>query len=83
MTDPSIHNLGMTNTEYAALTAKGYNPALERRLIEVGEDSDQARKLTQFVGLLQDKPPETEAEWEEVMSAWEACGERLNFDEQR
>jgi hypothetical protein len=83
MTDSSIHNLGMTDTEYAALSAKGYNPALERQLIEAGEDSDQARKLTQFVGLLQDKPPETEEEWGELMSSWEECQERLNSDERR
>ncbi len=83
MTDPPIYDLGMTDTEYAALSAKGYNPALERQLIEAGEDSDQARKLTQFVGLLQDKPPETEAEWSELMSGWEACEERPIFDEQQ
>jgi len=81
MTDPPIHNLGMSDTEYATLLTKGYNPDIERQMIQVGESPDQARKLTQLVGLLQDKPPETEEEWEEVMSIWEeACGYRPDFD---
>lgn len=64
-----------------SLIAKGYKPVLERQLIALGEDADQARKLTRFVGLLQHKPPETESEWEEFMSAWEeACGNKPNFD---
>ena len=77
--DPPIHDLNMSDTEYAQLISKGYEPILERQLIALGEDPGKARSLTQFVGLLQDKPPETEPEWEELMSAWEdACGERLN-----
>ena len=80
MTDPPIQDLGMTDTEYATLAAKGYDPALERQLTEAGEDPDQARKLTRFIGLLQDKPPQTEEEWEELMTVWEdACGYRPNF----
>lgn len=75
MSEPPIHDLGMTDTEYAALAAKGYEPILERQLIDIGEDPNTARKLTQFVGLLQSKPPETEEEWEELMIAWEeTCG---------
>lgn len=71
----------MLDTEYAALIAKGYEPGLERQLISLGENPDQARKLTRFVGLLQDKPPETESEWVEFMATWEdACGYRPNFD---
>ncbi len=75
MTDTKIYDLGMTDSEYAALAAKGYNPMLERKFIEVGETHYLARKLTQLVGLLQDKPFETEQEWEEFMSVWEACRE--------
>lgn len=81
MTHPPIQDLGMTDTEYAALVAKGYESVLERQLIALGEDPNQARKLTRFVGLLQDKPPETEPEWKEFMAAWEeACGYQPNFD---
>jgi hypothetical protein len=32
MTTPPIQDLGMTDTEYAALAAKGYDPNLEQRL---------------------------------------------------
>jgi hypothetical protein len=82
MTDPPIYNLGMTDTEYAALTAKNYNPTLEHQFLEVGEDPFQALKLTRLVGLLQDKPPETEPEWSEVISAIEdVCEKKRNFDE--
>ena len=81
MTHLPIQDLGMTDTEYAALIAKGYEPVLESQLISIGEDPEQARKLTRFVGLLQDKPPETESDWEEFMAAWEeACGYQPNFD---
>lgn len=65
-----IHNLGMTDTEYAALVAKGYDPNLELELIELGESPAIARKLTQIVGLTQDKPPQTDEEWEEFMAVW-------------
>lgn len=81
MNNKPIQDLGITDTEYAALIAKGYEPVLERELIALGEDPDQARKLTRFVGLLKDKPPETEEDWEEFMAAWEdACGYKPNFD---
>ncbi len=83
MTDP-LHNLNMTDTEYAALIAKGYDPAFEQQLVELGEEPGLARKLAQFVGLLQDKPPETEEEWEELMAAWEeVCGYRPSLKQLR
>lgn len=81
MTQLPIQDLGMTDTEYAQLVSKGYEPVLERQLIALGEDPDKARKFTRFVGLLQDKPPATEEEWVEFMAAWkDACGYRPNFD---
>lgn len=80
MTQLPIQDLGMTDTEYAQLVSKGYEPVLERQLIALGEDPDKARKFTRFVGLLQDKPPETKSEWEEFMAAWEdASGYKPNF----
>ncbi|QIR41762.1 hypothetical protein HCG51_34320 (plasmid) [Tolypothrix sp. PCC 7910] len=66
----NIHDLGMTDNEYAALVAKGYDPNLELELIELGESPVIARKLTQIVGLTQDKPPQTNEEWEEFMAVW-------------
>jgi uncharacterized protein YrzB (UPF0473 family) len=60
----------MTDTEYAALLTKGYEPVLEHQLITIGEDPEQARNLTKLAGLLQNKPPETDEEWDEVMEAW-------------
>ncbi|ODH02120.1 hypothetical protein A4S05_25755 [Nostoc sp. KVJ20] len=65
------HNLGMTDTEYVHLLAKGYDPNLEHQLLELHESIDQARKLAQVVGLTKDKAPETEKEWEEFMAVWE------------
>ncbi len=74
MTNPPIHDLGMTDTEYAALAAKGYDLNLERMMIEAGEPPESARKLTRIVGLVKDKPPESDEEWEELMAVWEdAC----------
>lgn len=73
--DPPIHDLNMSDTEYAHLVSKGYEPILERQLVAIGEDPDTARALTRFVGLLQEKPPETDEEWEELLNPWEdACG---------
>ncbi|MBD2778873.1 hypothetical protein [Iningainema tapete] len=72
MTNPPIYNLDMSDTEYAALVAKGYDPTFERDLVEVfGEDAQKARKLTRFVGLIKTKSPETDGEWQEVMAAWD------------
>ena len=64
------HDLGMTDTEYAKLIAQGYDPNLERQLIELGENSDQARQLARIVGLTKDKPLQTEEEWQEFMAVW-------------
>jgi len=59
MTDLPIDDLGMTDTEYAALAAKGYDLQLEQLIVEAGESPEEARKLTQIVGLVKDKPLET------------------------
>ena len=66
----NIYNLGITDTEYAQLAAQGYDPNLEHQLTELGESIDQARKLARIVGLTQDKPPQTEEEWQEFMAVW-------------
>lgn len=66
----NIHDLDMTDTEYAKLAAQGYDPNLEHQLIELGESLDEARKLAQVVGLTKDKAPETEEEWQEFMAVW-------------
>ncbi|WP_082803723.1 hypothetical protein [Anabaena sp. 4-3] len=66
-----IHDLNMTDTEYAQLVAQGYDPNLELELMELGESQTEARKLTRIVGLVQNKPPETDEEWEEFMKLWE------------
>lgn len=70
MTNPPIQDLGMTDTEYAALTAKGYDPNLEQMMIEAGFSPEEARSLTRIVGLLKDKPPEIDEEWDEFMNVW-------------
>ncbi len=67
----NIHNLGMTDTEYAQMLAQGYDPNLEHQLMKIGETLDQARKLARIVGLTKDKPPQTEEEWQEFMAVWE------------
>lgn len=81
MTNPPIHNLNMSDTEYAALVAKGYDPTFERDLVEVfGEDAQKAKKLTRFVGLIKTKSPETDGEWQEVMAAWDDVGLESDSD---
>jgi hypothetical protein len=67
----NIHDLNLTDTEYAQLAAQGYDSDLERQLIELGENLDEARKLARVVGLTKDKPPQTDEEWEEFMKVWE------------
>jgi hypothetical protein len=39
--------------------------------MELGENQQEARKLTRIVGLVKNKPPETEEEWQEFMQVWE------------
>ncbi len=65
----------MTDTEYAALAAKGYEPNLEQIMIEAGESLESARTLTRIVGLVKDKPPETDEQWDEFMNVWEGEAE--------
>ena len=66
----NIHDLGMTDTEYAQLAAQGYDPNLEHQLIELGSSPEEARKLARVVGLTQDKAPQTDDEWQEFMAVW-------------
>ncbi|MBD2666708.1 hypothetical protein [Richelia sinica] len=66
-----IHDLNMTDTEYAQLVAQGYEPDLELELMALGETQQEARKLTRIVGMVQNKPPETDEEWEKFMQVWE------------
>ena len=66
-----IYNFDMMDTEYAQLIAQGYDPNLERKLVDLGESQEEARKLARIVGLTKDKPPETDQEWEEFMQVWE------------
>ena len=68
-----IYNLNMTDTEYAQLIAQGYDPNLERELVDLGESQQEARKLARIVGLTKDKPPETDQEWDEFMQVWGCC----------
>ena len=72
MTDAPIEDLNMTDEEYAQLLAQGYDPELERQLIVIGEVPDLARKMARFVGLLKGKSPETESDWEELISDWDS-----------
>jgi hypothetical protein len=75
LTDSPIHELGMTDTEYAALADSGYDPTLERMMIEAGSSPKDARLLTRVVGLVKDKPLETDEEWEEFLNVWESEAE--------
>lgn len=68
MTNRPIQDLGMTDTEYTALSAKGYDPNLEQMMIEAGSSLKDARLLTQIVGLVKDKPLETDEEWNEFIN---------------
>ncbi len=75
LTDSPIHRLGMTDTEYATLADGGYDPTLERMMIEAGSSPKDARLLTRVVGLVKDKPLETDEEWEEFLNVWESEAE--------
>ncbi|WP_080683975.1 hypothetical protein [Aphanizomenon flos-aquae] len=66
-----IYNFDMMDTEYAQLIAQGYDPNLERELVDLGESQEEARKLARIVGLTKDKPSETDQEWDEFMQVWE------------
>ncbi|MBH8564431.1 hypothetical protein I8748_19970 [Nostoc sp. CENA67] len=66
----NIHNLDITDTEYAQLLILDYDPNLEHQFIELGESAAEARKLARVVGLTKDKAPQTEEEWEEFMAVW-------------
>ncbi len=57
-----IHDLNLTDTEYAALAARGYDSHLEYLMMEAGTPPEEARKLACIVGLVKDKPPEVEEE---------------------
>lgn len=43
-----IHNLNMTDTEYAELAVQGYDLNLELQLMELGKNQQEARKLTRI-----------------------------------
>lgn len=82
MTNPPIHDLNLTDTEYAAMLTKGYDPILEEQLIALGENPTQARKISVFMGQLKKNPRETPENWEELLNCWEdTCGYRPNFSE--
>ncbi|RUT08581.1 hypothetical protein DSM106972_017490 [Dulcicalothrix desertica PCC 7102] len=68
MNDQPI-NFNMTDTEYAALLEKGYDPLLEQRLIALGQNPEDARDFTRFLGMVTKKPPTNDVEWEEVCCA--------------
>ena len=71
MTDAPIEDLDLIDTEYAQLLAQGYDPELERQLVALGEQPTNARKMTQFLGWLLGKSPETESDWEELILDWD------------
>lgn len=48
--DSPMHDLGMADTEYAALAALGYDLNLEQLMIESGESLESARSLTRKRG---------------------------------
>lgn len=71
LTDSPIHEIGMTDTEYAALADNDYDPTLERMMIKAGSSPKDARLLKRIVGMVKDKPPETDEEWDEFMNCLE------------
>lgn len=78
---PPIRDLNMSDTEYAALLASGYDPNVEQLLLERGESPQMARRLTRFAGWIDGAPPQNEGEWQEFMCLWEyVYGNRLVID---
>ncbi len=68
MTEP--YDLNMTDTEYAALIAKGYDPIIKQQLITLGQNPSDARHMARFMGLTTKATPRTDAEWEEFNATW-------------
>jgi hypothetical protein len=76
MTEPSIENLNLVDTDYADIIANSINPSFELNLVNLGLNPTEARTKTRFITLMKRKP-ETPEQWEELMNAWEeACGYR-------
>lgn len=74
MTNPSIEQLNLLDTEYADIMTNSSSPELELRLVQLGIDPAEARIKTRFMALVQ-RQPETLEEVEELMASWEeACG---------
>ncbi|AKG24223.1 hypothetical protein IJ00_25515 [Calothrix sp. 336/3] len=70
-----IQDLGITDTEYVSLVTQGYDPLLETQLIHNhGAKPAQARKVARFLKLLH-RQPQTEVEWQELITAWEETWE--------
>lgn len=72
MTNQIINNLEMIDAEYIQFQIKEYDPHFERMVMErLGKSPEVARKMSQFMGLIKGKIPETSQEWEEFSLAWE------------
>jgi hypothetical protein len=65
-----LHDLNMTDTEYAALVASCYDPTIEQQLIALGQNPSDARDMARFMGLITKATPRTDAEWEEFNATW-------------
>jgi hypothetical protein len=77
MTDPNIHDLNMTDTEYVACLAKGYDPVLDRNIIALFKENPRYRTLTQFLEIVTKATPLTDDEWKELDIIWEKlCKEK-------
>jgi hypothetical protein len=74
MTDPSIEQLDLLDTDYADILASSSYPALELQLLRLGIDQTRARTTSNFLALVRQKP-NTPEQWAAITEAWEAgCG---------
>lgn len=74
MTDSTIEQIDLLDTNYADILASSNYPALELQLLGLGIDPASARTASNFLALVRQKP-ETPEQWAALIKAWEAgCG---------
>ncbi|MEG5043497.1 hypothetical protein [Microcoleus sp. B4-C1] len=80
MTDPSLEQIDLLDTDYADILAHSSHRAFEMQLIKLGIDATEARTTTNFLTLVRQRS-DTPASWEALAEAWEAgCGFEPNLE---
>lgn len=74
MTDPSLEQIDLLDTDCADILAHSSLPPFELQLVRLGIDPARVRTATNFIALMRQKPDTPEG-WAALTEAWEeACG---------